>query len=266
MNRNAKQAEKRMTALAAKVLALMIVTSPALAYDFEPSDYSAMTFHPGRFADAPPCIAACAQFIVAQGQIQPNSHLLMAAMLLRGGKPPLPVIIHSPGGSSVGGTNMARVLRHLGVTVIVARGLPMACPAPGSCPPATLDKPRSFTLTSEAACASACAFVLVGGVRRIVPEGSAVGVHRTSIEGKDEPNKADDPAVSMALAMTSHWQQAFLREMGIAEGLFDIMQATPARDMHYLSLDEMRRFGFFQRPEDGGSPVPSAVIPEASQK
>ena len=80
-----------------------------------------MTFTLGRLDRSPDCGAPCAQFIVADGQIEQFSSFSYLLARKRTGDRDLPVLLTSPGGYVAGADRIARVWRKLGVTVIVVK-------------------------------------------------------------------------------------------------------------------------------------------------
>ena len=98
-------------------------------------------------------------------------------------------------------------------------------------------------------CASACVFILAGGVVRSAPAERGVGIHRPRLTGfvkglgVVDINPASNPNAVAALDVSNRMSQAFLREMGLPEALFQAMMATPSSEMRYLDATELAEFG-----------------------
>ncbi len=98
-------------------------------------------------------------------------------------------------------------------------------------------------------CASACVFILAGGVVRSAPAGHGVGIHRPRLSGFVKGvgivdiDPASNPNAAAALEAGNLRSQAFLREMGLPDALFQAMMATPSGEMRYLNAAELSEFG-----------------------
>lgn len=98
-------------------------------------------------------------------------------------------------------------------------------------------------------CASACTYIFMGGVVREAPDGR-LGVHRTRLTRLDERTgqrtnidvERSDRAARRLREGTAQLR-AYLREMGILDGLYVMMESTPAESMRWLSRGEARSVG-----------------------
>ncbi|MBS0337739.1 MAG: hypothetical protein JSS40_13145 [Proteobacteria bacterium] len=97
-------------------------------------------------------------------------------------------------------------------------------------------------------CASACVFILAGGVVRGAPEG-AVAIHRPRLTkfvkgvGTVDVSAASSPEAAQMLEAGDHRTEAFLREMGLPATLYTAMMATPSDQSRWLSAAELAGFG-----------------------
>lgn len=183
-------------------------------------------------ADLPGCKGKCPGVIVATGTIGQNEgYELLAFIEETLGKNPVSqvLVIESPGGFNVGAATMGAVLRQLKMTVIVGRWTGETITANTGIAPST--------------CASACVLVLAGGVKRFFVPGSRVGVHRshTGPEVRDPitrqvvNGRVNNDDVKTAYA-------GYFRQMGVSQGLADVMDKTESGSMYWLSAQEMTRF------------------------
>jgi hypothetical protein len=101
------------------------------------------------------------------------------------------------------------------------------------------DKNVTVLVTKEARCASACVFVLAGGVRRRV-DGN-LGVHRPFLETPTHTTSAED--VKRAATQTKERIRAYFREMNISERLADDMMAIPSNEIRWLSPEQIAFYG-----------------------
>lgn len=218
-----------------------------------------MTFTPGRLDGSPACGAACAEFLVARGEI---GHLTSLRYLLarkRVGDRNLPVILESPGGYLLGATLTGRLWRKLGVTAIVAKAVP-TCGHSGSraCPAADrADGVIAYRLAGNAKCASACPVVYAGATGRVAGPGARFGVHASSI---DEDSALGRAAASLGVTSQSVAKEteedlaSIFLEFGVDPALAQRYGRTPARSMDWLKPDETLRYRLVSKP--GEAPLP----------
>jgi hypothetical protein len=183
---------------------------------------SAMTYSIASLQDRR-CAAAgtCRQAIVARGEIQVDEPERLRAFLQQlgsGETAPTNVLIHSPGGNVRGALALGFELRRIGARVIVASVNPRAGGAQA---------------LGAGSCASACAFVLMGGRDRVVPQGSRVLVHQP--RRVDAARSPVDPRISELL-------QSYARAMGVDPGLIALADRVPHESAYKLSPTEIRRF------------------------
>ncbi len=175
------------------------------------------------------CSGECPLAIIATGQVSLSAAedlLVKLEPLVRARRPMVgTIMIDSPGGYLLGALKLGIVIRQLKLNVIVA----------------SYQGPSQY---GTAQCNSACAYVLAGGVKRFVPGGSMVGVHKSydggisqrdilgggSIDARRDPNGADD---------VLGW---YLGRMGVNRELMRIVNATPSSDIRVLTPAELTRF------------------------
>jgi hypothetical protein len=181
------------------------------------------------------CGKNCKTFIAAVGAITadtPRHFLLFAQNHDVSGAT---VVLDSDGGSVHGAIALGRELRNLKVATTV--GSLVDLPAEGN------DEPRA-TLSPQADCESMCAFVLLGGIHRSVPDDSRVMVHQIWLgDRRDDPTAANYSAEDLVLVQRDIGKLAqYTAEMGASIDLLDVaLRIPPWEPMHALTRDELKR-------------------------
>jgi hypothetical protein len=216
----------------------------------------------------PGCEPDCPEWIAAQGQIRGDTPRQLKAILRRLGGRKLPIFIHSSGGEVEASFAMGRQIRAKGLDVAVAKTAFVPCaPRDAACRKGRDDKPRLGLLDqSFSMCASACAFVLAAGARRVVDPQAVVGVHQILLRQTFNkvlhtyrvtvtPSMWGPPKVSRKLINTKLVSQKvvskkaplstyaraedYFREMGIDEKIMPLLQQTPHEQVHWLTPGEL---------------------------
>jgi hypothetical protein len=212
------------------------------------------------------CEPNCPEWISAEGRIYASSAGLLKKVLKEMGSRALPVIVSSPGGDINAAIRMGRMIRAKDLDVAVGYTAFAPCgPADKSCKPAPEDKNvyRGTLSSIRAYCFSACPLVLAGGRHRLVGVFASAGVHRITsyysktlityrewyrlVKGKKRvisrkevgrkivgsyASTGINPAVSGTI-------RTYLAEMGIGASLQKLMEATPADQIHVLTMSEL---------------------------
>ncbi len=98
-------------------------------------------------------------------------------------------------------------------------------------------------------CASACVYVLAGGVVRGIARDRAIGIHSPRLTtfvkgiGVVDINAATNPNAAAALEAGNKRSREYFAEMGLPEALFTAMMATPSDQTRYLDLSELAPLG-----------------------
>jgi len=188
------------------------------------------------------CGPGCNQWIAAVGRIDTGAVWRLRATLDRAKDRKLPVYFFSPGGDGMAAMEIGRVLRQVGAAAGVGRTAVEECP--------TIDESCQKLIQSgrplhgkldfvDAVCASACVFALVGAARRDVDPRAKVGVHRAISVGVPGPPGyvVADPNPHLMLRIGR-----YLRDMGIDDGLYELMASIPNHRIRYLKPDEIERW------------------------
>jgi hypothetical protein len=169
----------------------------------------------------------------------------------------LPIFFDSLGGSLPHGLAIGRLIRERGLTAGVSHTVVQECATVKSdiC---KLLKSSGLTLNGDlhslARCISACVFALISGRERLVPPGVQFAVHSPTLTRR-RPDGTTVAAAEINAASTNKVLddammkiQKHIREMGIDNGLFEIIERTPYEDLHMLTREEIVGFGIDVRP------------------
>ena len=170
--------------------------------------------------------------------------------------------IDSDGGSVLGAIALGREIRKLKLTTTVGRVVDL--PAEGR-----QDGARAL-LSPNADCESMCAFVLLGGVRRLVPADARVMVHQIWLgDRREDPTAANYSAEDLVLIQRVIGRLAqYTAEMGATADLLDLaLRIPPWEPMHALTRAELKRTRLTtEHPEiPVPAPVTASLPPPVSQ-
>jgi hypothetical protein len=258
-----------LCAVAASSFAAMAVSAKQPAKSPELDNDRPMQVYLVRSA-VPGCEPNCAEWVAAQGRIDNTTPSKFKRLLSKIAKRKLPVLINSSGGSVDDSFAVARMIRAKGLDVAVSKTAIVPCsPKDKACLKSLAEgtargKPAGF----HSICASACAFVLAGGVRRYSGLQTLVGVHRlTTFEtrfkvlrtyrvetrkgwfgGPGETKKTlisekriGEKTVETSTKKSSYQKvTTFFAEMGVTEKIMPMLMSAPATSIHWLSGRELR--------------------------
>ncbi|TGS65332.1 hypothetical protein EN844_18135 [Mesorhizobium sp. M3A.F.Ca.ET.201.01.1.1] len=225
-----------------------------------------------RFAvvrsSAPGCEPNCPEWISAEGTIEAGTPALLKRTLksLKGRQ--LPIIVNSPGGNVDAALQLGRIIRKNKLDIAVGTTVFFGCePQMKNCRDNDGRGAPYFGVAydSGAMCNSACPLMFAGGIRRVVGEWAFLGVHQITttyrrekllyrttyrvVNGKKKvigtklvsrKNAGSYKTYEMSKAVEKRLS-AYLREMGIGEGVLVTMKNTPASDIHQLVPENMLR-------------------------
>lgn len=176
------------------------------------------------------CGPGCSEWIAAEGEFDLQSPRRLRKLLDELGERRLPIYFHSPGGYGSAAMQIGRTLRERNMTAGVARTLHGA-------------EPLSALESAGAKCLSACVYALIGATSRVVGPGAAIGVHRPGqAVGRGEERFTTEHVPPITLSVRMREVARYIHDMGIDEGLYDALHATPHHRMRYLTRDEIVRF------------------------
>ena len=128
----------------------------------------------------PGCEPHCTEWIAAQGQIDKSTLSQFKKVLAQIGNRRVPILIHSGGGTVDDAIEIGRLIRAKGLDVAVTKTEFVPCaPSDTACRKKIAKGGLIGTPKARLSyCASACAFILAGGVRRYVGPWTVLGVHQ----------------------------------------------------------------------------------------
>jgi hypothetical protein len=226
--------------LVALIVSLALVALAALAHAGDYARALPMQFEL-RYGPIENCNANCRPWVSATGMIKPETardfDLFAQNHDLRGAT----IAFDSEGGSVLGAIALGRAIRRLEMTTTVGR--PMV--------PATGD-PRAAALSLRGDCDSMCAFVLLAGKNRFVPQLARVRVHQIWLgDRREDAMAASYTAEDLVLVQRDIGRIArYLVEMGGSIELLEIaLRIPPWEPMRALTREELARLHLDGRPD-----------------
>jgi hypothetical protein len=265
----------------ARFAALAAVVAGASAAAAPTPQASPTSLAPMRFirvaSSAPGCKSDCPEWISAEGKIVTGTAEALERVVAKLNGRRLPIFSNSAGGSVKDAMAMGRLIRAKNLAVVVAHTAVAPCPASAT----SCGEAHGSAESLGAYCASACTLVLAGGVERYVSALSFVGVHQlTQVVNKTEINRSYSVryldlaglkfeisrklvAVNSSTSTSKRVADrrvddrvaAYLQEMGIGDPVMQLMLATPARDVRWLTPEELGDSGLATIRIDGASPI-----------
>lgn len=250
-----------------RLMLLVALVPPVAAVQAQeqPPDIPSMRFTVVR-SNAPGCEPNCPEWISAEGTIDAGTPSLFKRTLktLKGRQ--LPVVVNSPGGNVDAALALGRMIRKNKLDIAVGVTVFSGCqPEAKKCNDNKGKGADYFGMAFDdgAMCNSACPLMFSGGVRRVVGDFGYLGVHQITttyhrekllyrttyriVNGKKKvintkvvsrKNAGSYKTYEMSKAVEKTLS-AYLREMGIGDGVLEIMKATPASDIRQIALDDM---------------------------
>lgn len=222
------------------VPALIDTLPPALAQAPDPTSLSTvpppMRFEWVREGPLEQCGSRCREWISAAGAIVDTTVRDFEAFARQRDVRGAVIVLDSPGGNVAQGLALGREFRRLGVTTSVGRTVIVDVGEGG----------QRAALSPYAACNSMCVFVLLGGVRRHIPEEARIYVHQIWPAGKrHDAMAATYSATNIATIQRVNGEiSRYIVDMGAHIELFEIASRIPPwEEMRLLSRQELRRMG-----------------------
>jgi hypothetical protein len=196
-----------------------------------------MTFRLEAMRLGGPCGAHCPQVIVADGQIS-NSTPDEFLQFLRenAGRHDLRTVVflNSDGGYVVASMELGQIFRRIGAATVVARLSPSS---------------RGSARFMTAKCLSACVYAFMGGVKRVAPPGSVLGIHRMfanqahggGIFGDGPVERVYDNG-SMAGLLANYSSR-----MGVSRDLIHYAEHISSQSIHVVTPAELARWRLASR-------------------
>jgi hypothetical protein len=203
-----------------------------ISWPLEAAHAEDMSFQLVSVSRSAGCGDQCPSVITAQGQITdstPSEFLSFVQGNIGRSDLHAVVFLDSPGGKVVAAMELGRLWRRLGIAAIVGRA------DPGS---------SSASQFLAGRCLSACVYALIGAKKRVVPDGSMVGIHRMFFydgesgllgDGSAGRRHYDDGGMK---ALLSHYTS----RMGVSPELISIAERISSDNIHILSRAEIARY------------------------
>ena len=224
---------RSLSLFCAAALAAPVLLSPLAAHA---SDRALpMRFDLRKADPSANCSTQCGPWITASGAITADTprdfKLFAKSHDLRG----LTLALDSDGGSVLGAITLGREIRALGLTTTVGRAVDLD----------KGDDSQPFAkLSPRADCQSMCAFVLLGGLHRVVPPEARVMVHQIWLgDRREDPTAAHYSAEDLVLVQHDIGSLAqYTIDMGASIDLLDLsLRIPPWEPMHMLTVEEVGR-------------------------
>lgn len=202
------------------------------------------------------CGPGCDRWIAAEGLIDDGAAVRLRRVLDKLGDRKLPVFFYSPGGDTAESLAIGRLLRRRGLAAGVAVTVPVDClPAHEVEACSKLMRqpqpPEAALLVDGAACNSACAYAILGAVRREIAPTAQLGVHSghsyLSFADPEVTQRARTQTIERGQRRIARDVQRYLADMGIDQGLFKIASETKFESMHVLTRAELFDLGIDRR-------------------
>jgi hypothetical protein len=219
---------------------------------------------------APGCEPDCVEWIAAQGRIDHTTPAAFKRAIARLGDRKLPVLLESRGGTVDHGIEAGHLIRAKGLDVVVGKTVQAQCPL-------TKDECRKLKakgvefgtpVAKYSACASSCAFILAGGVRRYVGPWTGVGLHEIKsistirrvqrfyrIEQRASARGARPKVRKVLLKERTLWTKTvegpssektydriarYFVEMGVSAGIMPLLRSAPHSSIRVLTATELK--------------------------
>lgn len=218
-------------------LALALMMPLAVANTAAASSRSLpMTFAWWLEGPAEVCGSHCRTWVSGVGTITSDTPHVFAEFARENDLHGAMLVLDSGGGSVHGAMALGRQVRRLGMTTTVGKTIEV----PGT---VQTDK-RLARLSARADCESMCAFVLLGGAKRVVPQGARLLVHQIWLgDRRDDAAAASYSAEDLVLVQRDIGRLAqYTVEMGGSIDFLELsLRIPPWEPMRALSQDEIRR-------------------------
>jgi hypothetical protein len=221
---------RRLTGAVAFVCFFSIASAPVAESD--PARSASMQFALQR--EAGPCADKCRTWVSATGMIKADTVRDLEALAAKHDLRGLTLVLNSEGGSVHGALALGRLIRKLGMTTTVGRTVESRSKSGSS----------EATLVPRADCESMCAFVLLAGSKRWVPDEARVRVHQIWLgDRRDDATAASYSAEDLVLVQRDIGKLAqYTVEMGgTIELLETSLRIPPWEPMKALTREELRR-------------------------
>lgn len=209
-----------------------------------------MQFAMRQEGPAATCRDKCRVWVSATGMIRADTVRDFEAFAARNDIHGATIALDSEGGSVIGALALGRAIRRLEMTTTIGKTSELR---------AGRDGPRA-ALSPRADCESMCPFVLLAGVKRVVPIEARVRVHQIWLgDRREDATAATYSAEDLVLVQRDIGKLAqYTVEMGGSAELLELsLRVPPWEPMRSLTRDELRRMQL-----DSGEMTREATTPQ----
>lgn len=199
------------------------------------------------------CGPGCDTWIGAEGTFDPDALKRLFEFLAVPGRQQLPIFFHSPGGELQPSIAIGHLLREKRMTAGIGQTLPEGCRDAAKADAACRSAMRSGgelparLRISSGVCASGCAYALIGASTRLIGPGAKFGVHANRVIARadhvEDVRRAGAIARRTAESQSYDLLRHYVTVAGIDPELIDLATRTPHNRVHWLSREELERFG-----------------------
>lgn len=172
-------------------------------------EFSLQSVHDGH------CGAHCPRVILAEGQIEnstPDEFLNFLRENSNNSDLHVVVLLNSSGGYVVAATELGQIFRRVGAATVVARQ-----------------------------CLSACVYAFMGGVKRVAPRGTQLGIHRMYANADEPGSKVYDDGSMQRMLIR------YAQSMGVSSDLIRFAEKISSNRLHMVSPGEMAKWRLASR-------------------
>jgi hypothetical protein len=196
------------------------------------------------------CGPGCSKWIAAEGLIDIDAGQRLRDFLGELPRRDLPIFFNSNGGDSRQTAALGGALREHRLAAGVGRTVPEGCRSSGAVDDAcrrvmqSKREHKARLVTAGARCLSACVYVFIGASVRQVARDAQLGIHSARVVPMPGHISTEQvPTVEQLNEMLKRYVIA----MGVDPGLIDAAAKVSPDRIHYMSRDEIARFGIETR-------------------
>jgi hypothetical protein len=206
------------------------------------------------------CGPGCDRWIEVEGQIDGGAAVRFRKFLQKVKDRGLPIYFYSPGGIVEQALAMGAMLRERAAVARVGRSVVAECgfePQDGAACIKLKQSGRELhgdLWTRNAACASACPYLILGAATREIAPDAVLGVHSSKVtlrftggNGIEPTDQQRATAMQHAVSQGDAALTAYFTRMKADPGLLKVAHATKFESIHVLTRDEIVRFGIDKR-------------------
>ncbi len=188
----------------------------------------------------------CPRALVAEGEITDDAPAKFTRFLRQEMQVPglhALMFINSPGGNVESALRLGSLLHEAGASVVVGRPVVGVQTGTTSARSQRASFVRGLSVV-PGQCASACVYTLMGGKKRIVPDGARLGVHRMSARIHNHAPEGGGGLQSRIFAGEQEIRllRDYASRVGGSQDLISLAESTPHDRIRVLSADEIRRY------------------------